>query len=307
MAIGTPVQTAIVFACDEAYAFLAQGLVLSLADAGYPNGNAKLFLIDIGCGPQTTAWMTERAVNIVPFDATLIPEKVMSVISPVQRAQVVRPWLPDLFPGFELLIWLDCDLWLQNAEVIHHITAGANVLPQAVIAAPAISNYHLRFYLKGGIEGLLTMQRLWYASCYDEDFANEISNVMHYSSGVVGMRRSSPVWALWRQEIEQVYPVMAARDRRMLHLAEQIALNAVIFRTDQIVRLDPLYNFHCNGGGAVRIANGQVMTNLMLPVREIGVVHLANWSHLRRQYIQNRLLYRGGDYLPPTELQRLAQ
>jgi hypothetical protein len=41
------------------------------------------------------------------------------------------------------------------------------------------------------------------------------------------------------------------------------------------------------------MADGRVVTNVMLPVREIGVVHLANWSHLRSQYIQNELLYRG--------------
>ena len=44
----------------------------------------------------------------------------------------------------------------------------------------------------------------------------------------------------------RVYPLIAARQPQAVHMAELIAMNIVIFRTEQFVRLDPLYNFHCN-------------------------------------------------------------
>ena len=73
-----------------------------------------------------------------------------------------------------------------------------------------------------------------------------------------------------------------------------------------IVRLDPLYNFRCDVAGALRVASGRVVTNLMLPPREIGVVHLANWSAMRQSYLEQDLLYRSGEYLSPTERARIA-
>jgi len=123
------------------------------------------------------------------------------------------------------------------------------------------------------------------------------------------MRRTSPVWALWREEIKFIYPAMAtrtAKNKSLMHLAEQIALNVVIFRSGLFRRLDPLYNFHCNAGGAARAPNGRVVTMMMLPSREIGVIHLANWSAMYKHYLSQNLLYRSGDYLSPAERTALA-
>jgi hypothetical protein len=300
----TPPNSAIVFSCDEAYAFLARGLVLSLAEAGFPNDKAAVVLIDIGCGTKTLSWMKEVGIQIVPFKPALIPQSIMSVIEPVQRAQAVRPWLPELLPQFQHFVWLDSDTWVQNGEFMGHMIAGANVAPDSVMLAPAHSHYHARVYLE--LHEILAMQLTWYTSCYEPYLANKAASSLSYSSGVFGMRRTSPVWALWRKEVEFLYPAMAARNQKLMHLVEQIALNIVIVRNPQlIVRLDPLYNFHCNVPGVVRAPNDRVVTNMMVPPREVGIVHLANWSLLRKEYLSMNLLYRSGDYLSPAERARI--
>ena len=122
--------------------------MLSLADAGFPNGKTAVVLIDIGCGPESLSWMKDRGVQIVPFNPALIPQTIMSVIQPVQRAQAVRPWLPELLPQFQHFVWLDCDTWVQNGEFMGQMIAGANAAPDAVMLAPAHSHYHARVYLE---------------------------------------------------------------------------------------------------------------------------------------------------------------
>ena len=47
--------------------------------------------------------------------------------------------------------------------------------------------------------------------------------------------------------------------------------------------------------------SNSVMTNLMLPPQEIGVIHLADWATMRQSYLEQNLLYRSGDYLSPAE------
>jgi hypothetical protein len=297
--------TAIVFSCDDAYVFLARGLVLSLAEAGFPNAATKVILVVIGCGPNAVAWMQQHGIEVVAFDAALIPPGIMDVIAPVQRAQVVRPWLTDLLPDFEHFIWLDCDLWVQNGDVVKVLTAAAKIAPDSVAIAPGNSHYNLTFYIDLG--KLLAVQKTWFETCYEPDFAADASGKLHYSTGVFGLKRSSPIWGLWRQEMETLYPLVAAREPRLMHLVEQIALNAIIVRTNLVLRIDPLYNFHCNEGGAVRLPPGdRVVTNMLLPSRELGVIHLANWSTVREYYVKNRLLYRAGDYLSHAECASLV-
>jgi hypothetical protein len=296
-------KTAIVFSCDEAYAFLARGLVLSLAAAGFPNSEAKLVLVDIGCGPQVLHWMKSQGVEVVDFDPRLIPTEVMAVIKPHQRAQVMRPWLPDMLPETDHIIWLNSDLWLQNGIVINILRTGANIALDSVMLAPGISNYNTTLYTD--INRHLLMQRRWYERCYGPDFAVKAAAVLSYSTGVFGLKRSSPIWDLWKKEVQYIYPATAERDAALLHLAEQTALNVVILRTNLILRLDPLYNFHCDADGALRLADARVVTNMLLPVQEIGVIHLSNWSLLRGQYVQLQLLYRAGDYLWHDERARL--
>ncbi len=46
---------------------------------------------------------------------------------------------------------------------------------------------------------------------------------------------------------------------------------------------------------------------MMLPLRDVGVIHLANWSQLRVRYMERQLLYRNGDYLTAAEKAMLAQ
>ena len=130
------VNSAIGCSCDEAYAFLARGLVLSLADVGFPSRDVAVILIDIGCEPDTLSWMKDRGIQIVPFDPKLIPQTIMSVIRPVQRAPVVRPWLPELVPQLQRFVWLDCGLWVQYGKFMSLMIAGAHRMPASAVVAP---------------------------------------------------------------------------------------------------------------------------------------------------------------------------
>jgi hypothetical protein len=301
-----PTGTAIVFACDEAYFLLARGLVLSLAEAGFSNRHGKLILIDIGCGAASLDWMRERGVEVVQIPPGLIPASVEAVMQPWQRALVVRPHLPALLPQFEHFIWLDCDVWVQNLDFMNVMWDGANSTPGAVMVAPAFSHYS-SLYCKN-IETILNLQRYWFSVGYEAKFAEEMAVRPHLSAGVFAMRRGSPIWRLWARQIEYLFPIVQ-RNPSVPNMADQTALNVVVYRFGNFIRLDPLYNFYCNTGDAVRLPGGKVVTSTMLPAREIGVVHLGGWSTagIARAYIEQNLLYRSGEYLTDAERERIVR
>jgi hypothetical protein len=196
---------------------------------------------------------------------------------------------------------------VQNLDFMNVMRHGANSAPNATMLAPAFSHYGVLFYK--GIEAVLNMQRSWFSVGYEPKFAESLAVQPHMSAGVFSMRRGSPIWELWAREIEYLFPLVAQRNPTLLHLAEQVALNVVAHRTGNYIRLDPLYNFDCNFGGASRLPGGKVVTNMMLPAREIGVVHLGNWSTVEtaRLYVEQNLLYRSGEYLTDAERERIAR
>jgi hypothetical protein len=294
-------KTAIVFSCDENYIALAKGLVLSLRALGYPRQGFDLVLIDIGCSQKSLDWMEANEVVLISLKTDLIPKTILSVIEPYQRALVMRPWLPEILAGYDLYIWFDADTWLQSDDVIKVICGSQKIIPERLFIAPGISHYNASLY--ENMEKIVQMQDLWFSTCYQGNPSSiAFSKKLHYSCGVFGLSWSSPVWNLWKEEITETYPLVAERNRSLLHLAEQTALNYIIHRDNTLfVRIDPLFNFHCNSGGAMRLPNGEVTAFTVVPVRRIGVIHLANWSYYAKNYMEENLLFRSGDYLTSEE------
>lgn len=297
-------RSAIVLSCDENYVPLARGLVLSLAECGCPGERFDVVLIDIGCSEPSLDWMRSRGVRVVPFDSGCLPADVLDVIQPQQRAQVLRPWIPDLVTGYERYVWFDSDIWVQDGQVLSVLHAALDAVPDKILLAPGISHFNLRLYLD--TQFLIDMQRRWFSACYEAPFAEETARKVHFCSGVFAMNRACTVWELWRREIAALYPKVAAHAPALLHMTEQIALNGVVRRHDLALPFDPLFNFHCNSGGMARDPrSGRVVTTFSVPSRDIGVLHLANWSFLKDQYIEAGLLYRKGDYITPEEWARI--
>jgi len=54
--------------------------------------------------------MEANEVVIVPFVDSFIPGNILSIIGSSQHAQVLRPWLPEIFECYDIYIWLDADL-----------------------------------------------------------------------------------------------------------------------------------------------------------------------------------------------------
>ena len=277
---------------------------MSLRALGYPRPGFDLVFIDLGCSQHSLDWLKANEVIIKPFPIDLIPQVVLSVIEPYQRALVMRPWLPEILQNYDLFIWFDADTWLQSDEVIKIIYGSQIILPGRMFIAPGMSQYNASLY--HDMVKIIQMQSIWYSVCYqDSTLSESFLKKMHYSCGVFGLARISPVWELWKKEIISIYPRVSQKFKAMLHLAEQTALNFIIMRDNTLsARIDPLFNFHCNAGGAMRLDTGEVAAFIIIPVRRIGVIHLANWSHYAKHYLEENLLFRSGDYL--TREERLA-
>jgi hypothetical protein len=285
-------RTAVVFFTDDGYLHLAQGLVTSLRTHVATKHTFDLVCIDIGMAAEGKAWMAQAGVKVVAAQPELVPSVVRAVIAvkPHRIAQVLRPYLPQMLPDHDVIIHMDADTWVQNDDFYVGFQECLLEAPDRCVLAPAVSHYNYSFYSR--IDEIVPMHNAWTFGLFERPMADALANGMFFSSGVFAMRRDCVVWALWAEELTRVYVLGNIVNQANMHLHEQTALNSVVRQHGLATIVDPLFNFHCNSGGAMRCAKtDKVVAVLVSPRREISVVHLANWSILEENYRTGRLTF----------------
>lgn len=296
-------SAAIVFATDDAFAPFAKGLVLSLE-----NSTSKtllsLCMIDIGCSPATTSWMKAHGVQVRGFDRNDFYERVDPGYKSYRDAQFCRPLLPILFPGYGIYVWCDADTWIQDIRSINLIAGVAAAAAGQMAIVPFIDYSYDFIYNDFAI--FVRQARSWYANTYNQEVANKFAKRTVLSSGIFGCSANSPLWSLWRKELTKL--IARPFDCAVAsHLAEQTALNLILYRTGAFVPLEATHNYNCHVGCAKRNAKtGRVLINIP-PYREIGIVHLSYCSRQVERYLTEGLFYNSGKYLSPSEITTLRK
>ena len=291
---------AIAFATDEAFAPLAKGLVLSIIDRIH--SGISLCLVDIGCSSSTIEWMRRQGVTITTFDRkSFLPIKSGSTIRQYQNAQLCRPFLPALFPGHEIYLWCDSDLWIQHTESIELYCNLANDYRNKIPIAPLVDSSY-KFHYEDGKE-FMRYAKIWFAGCYGAVMGQTYCDKAILSSGMFALHRDNPLWKLWGKEIGHIFSKgLSSHD--IAHLAEQTALSYLAYSTGAFIPIEAIHNYNCHVGCAAR-RNGRVVIDIP-PYREIGVVHLTYSSKRMSEYIKSGLLYQMGNYLAASEIASLS-
>jgi hypothetical protein len=299
------VSAAVVFAADAAYFPLVKGLILSLIEAA-PTSRPDYVFLDIGATPAQRAWIAAQGVRLVDGDAIdrAIDLKPAYQIAPYMRAQLVRPFLPQLLPDHECLIWLDADLWVQDPAAINMLVELIAAHPQAMAIAPLIDTCYWTHYKPA--EEIRVPIDLWYRGLFGAAEAAAHGGKCIFSSGVFAAGRDSPVWQRWREALARAISNPLS-EPVLRHLAEQTALNLVLHEQGGYLPLGSWFNYNLHLGAAIlRPADDRVVRGLP-PFEAVGVIHLSDFRLRAAQYRDQKLLYRGGDYLDETDREALAR
>lgn len=296
-------STLVVFACDEKYFPLAKGLVLSLVESKVDRDGIGIAFIDIGCEPQSIAWLRQHRVIIITTSQLTALEGFPRVRGH-HLAMVCRPFFPRLFPGAKAFIYLDSDLWVQSSEALRLFAVLADRNPDRLFICPEWHYAYATFN-----SDIIKMHVSNVGPCYQRAYGHDVATVMAVrptlNTGVFAMAAGNPLWEMWAEEIRTLY----ARDYghesgKMLHMAEQMALNYLALRTGCAVPVDPLFNFMCMWALPFRDDAGVVRVPLP-PNAPIGIVHLSQWTSSRNSYFEHGLLFQRGNYLSDEERQAL--
>lgn len=262
-------RTVIVSAADSGYFPMLLNLLTSI-ECSPDLADTVVAVFDLGLSEQDRAFLAGRSVRLLQprghFGLDIEGEK------PVVPALLVRPFLEDYLPDFDCFIWIDADAWVQDADTVRALEAGAR--------RSGLSLVHEREPTYGWtleLRGWVTKHCLQGYGLVDG--MRMLSRPM-LNAGVYAVRRGAPHVELWREQFRRV---IERTGRVVPH--DQFSLNAVVWldRPETDI-LEPKHNWICNRSLPCWDPHRRLFCTASKPHRPLGIVHLA--GHLKTGVVE---------------------
>ena len=297
-------RTIVVSASDDNYLPVAKGLWLSLR--GIPD--VDLGFVDFGHSDETLAWFSENAPDTV---IRRLPDHIDEMAERLQRqyyhrALLLRPYLPDIYPDYECIIWIDSDAWVQEHSTIGLFRDAVRSRPDSVALTPVLDvTYYPLFDFPGKfIDENVTPV---YEAFYGASIAQEFRYRPILACGTFAMHRDCALWHRWRKEVERLYERRSEVPTNIFHVADQTAFNYLAYTSGLYTLLDARHSYLANVGRLHRGASGKVET-VGPEARTIGIIQISDIVNrgLATKYLEEGLLFERGDYLSKQDHKRLS-
>jgi hypothetical protein len=258
-------STILVTASDAAFFKLLAGLLLSL-EAQRGSHAIDIGLFDLGLTTTQRGWVRPRITQSVQPGWDLDVPQTVRDQQPHLRALTVRPFLPRYFPGYEIYIWIDADVWLQNWHGVELYSLGAQsadiaVTPHTDRAYPynrAISSHAYHGFVRA----------------YGKSVADDLAPRQHMNAGIFAAPSGSPLWRSWASAYEAANAASGG-----IVTNDQIALNFACHRHGLKMQLLPaLYNWQSHLSTPTWDSETRTFCEPHLPHLPISMLHLTHKS-----------------------------
>jgi FkbM family methyltransferase len=184
----------IVSALDHNYFHFLRDLLYSL-DACSALDCYDFAVLDVGLLPEEVDWLRKFGVaSIVRPDW---PFPGLAAEPEWTKALYCRPFLPQLFPDWEVVVYCDADSWVQDGAALEHAVAGA--MEDGFAAVPLVDRSH--WPLQGKVHALISMN--WHKQCLSDFYGEVVANKYQLHPIIMGGffagRRDAPHWRVWLQ------------------------------------------------------------------------------------------------------------
>lgn len=238
-------------------------------------------ILDAGLAPEQVAELRRCGVSRIvkpPFPEG-IPEKRVRG-KEYLKACLCRPFLPEIFPGYETYMWMDSDTWVQNWDAVALFLRGAREKKDRLFITSPGADRHARRVVR-----VKWLWRIPYrvASFY---FGNGVRafgfqtarKLMQYnvlSAGAFAMDAQAPHWVRWQQL------VVTAAVRGRLFPAEQLSLGVLAYLEGYKAELLPAYTHWVCDRPPLWDSGRKQFVEPFLPHVPLGILHLSGVDDMR--------------------------
>jgi len=273
----------IVSAANELYFPLAQDLVRSIRDKTFAV-DFDIGLLDTGLSEADRIWLATKDVLVAKtgIDIEYPDRENRERAKPGFRTLTARLFMREYFPGYDVYMWLDADVWVQTTEAIGTMLASAAKSPAIHLCCELDHNYDT--YFKSPI--IWHIFRDWYLANYGEAIAEQMTLRPMLNAGVWAMAANAPLWGAWiNLYTEALQRLDTTADKNFM--ADQLGLNILLYQKSMPYTLMPS-NYNWLTFYALPMLNKEtgLYVEPMPPHRPISQIHLTRPVKIQREKIE---------------------
>lgn len=195
------------------------------------------------------------------------------------KSCVCRPFIPRIFPGYDIYMWMDSDTWVQDWRGVELFLRAVRERPERL----AITNGNDRAYPRQArVKWLWRWPRRvanFYFSNARKPFgfatAKALLSVPVLSACCFAMAADAPHWPQWQRRMVE------AATRGKVFTAEQLSLGRIVYLEGLGVELLPAYAlWQCEYKPLWSEARG-AFVEPFLPRETIGILHMSGVDAMR--------------------------
>ena len=268
----------IVSSSDSKYFFLLKELFLSLDKSGILS-EYQFAILDTGLLEEQKFFFLDN--NVIIKEAiwnTPVPKfKILGRDN--LKTQIARAYLPDYFEDYKLYIWLDADMWLNDANSFSFYEKGAlndklTIVPQSDRAYVKNANIE---WLFGFPKKIKTINYKNISKSISRSLGRKYAFHSTLNAGAFAINNNSRIWECFQKNIK-----LAAKKGRIFG-TDQVALALSIYEDNIPSEFLPAYcNWMCEFNmPKFDIDKGQFVEPY-IPNHPIALVHLAGLDDIRK-------------------------
>jgi len=213
-------------ACDQRYFPLCLDLLMSLQKA-CGGTLPRVRVLDVGMTAASASALANIVEEVIEPDWDLDHDPNLPSW---YRAMMARPFLPKYAGDAEMILWLDCDLWVQRFAPLQSLIEAARDGALAIVEESYGKGFKAQARPHGGGAAVYSTSqaqvkanmRQGYESCFGVQTAADFGDLPCLNDGVFALKADSPSWGVW----QAVYAPALARHYHPT--VEQLALNVAI-------------------------------------------------------------------------------
>ena len=227
-------KIAIVTASDTPYLPLLEGMLASIGGGGRGLAQFDLGILDLGLtdGGKDRIRTHKADANFVKAEWRITFPGIDEAPE-YKKVFTSKPYTPDLFPGYDGYVWVDADIWFQDAGAIDdYVEAGEKT--GAAFSFESHPSYRQslkvrklevcgKMFIRGVKLPLLNMTRAMFGS----KVAAEVGIPPILNSGLFYVAAGSPVWQAWQETLRAAD---LRRQHRRAQICDQTCLQAALIR-----------------------------------------------------------------------------
>jgi lipopolysaccharide biosynthesis glycosyltransferase len=227
---------------------------------------ADICVLALDLLPSQLEWLHEQSV-IIHTDYRQLP--TYKDFPLYAYAQICRPFLKEIFPGYLVYMWVDADIRFVREDAFDAFLLQAAVHTRSIVICQEIENCYICIHSTNHARRYHEMKNERLRALYGNTLVDKFKFYYTFNTGIWSMHRDSDLWGLFKAELLNTFAY------EYNHMREQDALNvAIVNWNGTAINLPATMNWLCALSLPERDPESGDFVRPVYPHSPISVLHL---------------------------------